>query len=137
MRVKKLVGSRKSRTRSHTGERPRRQKTMIVRLGRLGTHVREIKLRVGTAMKDLISSEGLAQCSVRLNGRPFRLSASLKNGDVVTATPQSIRGTSAGRFDHLDLDECRRTMAPRDYEFFVNFVGAETLGVRNEDLEVC
>ena len=46
-----------------------------------------------------------------------------------------LDGTSS-RFDHLDLAYCRATMAHRDFDFFVNFAGRDTLGFTEDDLEV-
>lgn len=46
------------------------------------------------------------------------------------------RDGTATRFDHLDLAYYRDTMAHRDFDFFVNFAGRDTLGFTEDDLEV-
>jgi hypothetical protein len=89
----------------------------------------------GTTIKDLVQDHGFERSSVRLNRRAVRLGTKLKSGDIVVVTPQIIAGASTGRYDHLGLDECRRRMSASDFEFFSNFVGAETLGVEDRDLE--
>jgi len=98
-----------------------------------------LDLPPGTTVKDLVIEQGLLgrKVSVRLNGRPVRLLTKLKDGDVFAVVPQTIVGGAVGRYDHLDLDECRRRMSPRDFEFFVNFIGADVLGFRDSDLEPC
>lgn len=110
-----------------------------VRLTGLGMKTRLLDVAPGTTVKDLVIGQGLLErkVSIRLNGRPVRLSTKLKEGDVLAAVPQTIAGGAVGRYDHLDLDEYRRRMSPRDFEFFVNFVGADVLGFRDSDLEPC
>ena len=137
MRAEKLVRHERPRTPSRTPGPSGQRNTITVRLGRFGERVRELKLPVGTTIKDLVKAEGLAESSIRLKGDPIRLATQLKHGDLVVAVPHSIAGSGVGRYDHVDLDECRRTMSPRDFKFFVNFVGADVLGFRDEDLEPC
>jgi molybdopterin converting factor small subunit len=122
---------------SRPTRRLERAKTVKVRLGKLGSEVQELRLRSGTTVKDLVKARGLYELSIRLNGNVVRLSTQLKDGDLVVAVPPFIVGASAGRYDHLDLDKYRRTMSPPDFNFFVNFVGADALGFRDEDLEPC
>lgn len=110
---------------------------MKIRLAGLGIRTRVLDLPAGTTIKNLVKAQGLERSSIRLNGQAVRLSTELKDGDVLVAVPQTIVGGSIGRYDHLDLDECRRRMSPRDFKFFVSFVGADVLGFRDNDLEVC
>lgn len=105
-----------------------------VRLSRLGERTRVLKLRVGTTINDLVKNEALERSSIRVNKRPVRLASKLKSGDVVGVVPQAIGGGS-GRYDHLNLDDCRRRMSAKDFRFFVDFVGADTLGFTDADLE--
>ena len=125
----------KIRTRRST--RPKQHKMVTVRLGRLGGDAKTLRLSHGATVKDLVKGQALERCSIRVNGAPTRLSTELNDGDVVVAVPQQIVGSSAGRYDHLDLEEYRRTMAPQDFKFFVNFIGADMLGFGNPDLAVC
>lgn len=136
MKAKKLVRKRlraASRRRS-SSDRP---KTVKVRFGRLGSELRELQVPADTTVKDLVKAEGLEKLSVRINRQPVRLASRLREGDIIVAVPPFVVGGSAGRHDHLDLEECRRTMSPRDFKFFANFVGADRLGFRDEDLEPC
>lgn len=106
----------------------------MVQLGRLGTRTRTLKLRAGTTVKDLVRKQGLERSSIRLNKRAVRLATKLKTGDVVVVVPQAIVGGSAGRYDHLNVEECRGRMSAEDLQFFVNFVGADALGFKEDDL---
>lgn len=135
MKARKLARPRKLKTR--VTEPSARWKTITVRLGRLGAKTQDLELPPGTTVKDLVRAQRLEEYSIRLNGEPVRLSTELKSGDLMVAGPRSIVGGSAGRYDHLDLDECRRTMSSRDFEFFVNFVGADMLGFKDEDSDAC
>jgi hypothetical protein len=45
------------------------------------------------------------------------------------------QGKSASRFDHLNLAFYRRTMDRRDFQFFVNFIGADTFGFTQKDFD--
>lgn len=138
MKAKKLAKRKTTSTVSRPTRRFERAKTVRVRLVTFDSDVvQELRLRPGTTVKDLVKTRGLHELSIRLNKNAVRLSTQLKDGDLVVAVPPFIVGGSAGRYDHLDLDECRRTMSPRDFNFFVNFVGAEPLGFREEDLEPC
>lgn len=111
--------------------------TVRVRLGRPGSAVQELKVPSDSTVKDVVLAQKLEELSIRINGHPVRLSGRLKDGDLIVALPRFIVGSSAARHDHLNLDECRRTMSPRDFDFFVNFVGADRLGFSDEDLEPC
>jgi molybdopterin converting factor small subunit len=106
-----------------------------VRLSRLGERTRVLKLRVGTTINDLVKNEALERSSIRVNKRPVRLASKLKSGDVVVVVPQAIVGGGSGRYDHLNLDDCRRRMSAKDFRVFVDFVGADTLGFTDADLE--
>ncbi len=108
---------------------------MTIRLCRLGDRTRTLKLPQGTTIKDLVKTHGLERCSIRLNKRAVRLAAKLKTGDVVVVVPQAIIGGTTNRYDHLNLEDCRRRMSAKDFRFFVNFVGAEVLGFTDDDLE--
>jgi hypothetical protein len=127
MKAKKVARNRR-RTASRPTERSERQKTVKVRLGRLGSDVQDLELPIGTTVKDLVKSQGLGTLSIRINQNPVRLGAELRDGDTVVVTPRHLAGGAGGRHDHLDLDEYRRTMSPADFAFFVNFVGADALG---------
>lgn len=136
------MGARKlARDRARAASRPKpqskRPKTVRVQLGALGGDTRQLEVPADTTVMDLVKARGLEKLSIRINGHPVRLSSRLREGDIIVALPRFIVGRSIGRHDHLDLDECRRTMSPRDFNFFVNFVGAEALGFRDEDLEPC
>lgn len=124
------------RRKSGTGSPRARVK---VRLTGLGMKTTVLDLPPGTTVKDLVIGHGLLERkpSIRLNGGAVRLSTKLKDGDVLVAVPQTIIGGAAGRYDHLDLDECRRRMSPRDFDFFVNFVGADVLGFHDSDFAAC
>lgn len=106
-----------------------------VRLSRLGDRTRTLKLAPGTTIKDLVKDHGLERCSIRLNKRAVRLAAKLKTGDVVVVVPQIIIGGATSRYDHLNLEECRRRMSAKDFRFFVKFIGADALGFTDNDLE--
>lgn len=136
MSARKLVRKRvrAAARRSMLSGRP---KTVKVRFGRAGSDIQELDVPAGTTVKDLVEGERLEKVAVRINGHPVRLASRLREGDIIIAAPPFVVGGSVGRHDHLDLDECRRTMSPRDFEFFVNFVGADRLGLRDEDLEPC
>lgn len=43
---------------------------------------------------------------------------------------------STGNLDHIDLGFYRSTLGPRDFAFFVSFVGGDALGFTEDDLEV-
>lgn len=137
MKARKLTKRNRLRMASRPTRRFERAKTVGVRVGGLGSDVQELRLQSGTTVKDLVRARGLHEFSIRLNGAAVRLSTQLKDGDVVVAVPHSILGARAGRHDHLDLDECRRMMSPRGFNFFISFVGADALGFREEDLEPC
>lgn len=122
---------------SRTAQRFSRQKTIRVRLARLGAKTQVLALSPGTTVKDLVKAQGLERLSVRLNGNPVRLATELRDQDALTVVLPFIAGASTGRYDHLDLERYRRTMLPRDFDFFVNFVGADQLGLRDEDLQAC
>ena len=125
---------RKTERRSQPAQRRRDQSTITVRLAGLGSKTRILRLPPGTTVKEIVAREHLGQSSIRLNNRPVRLLTKLKNRDVLVATPRSIVGGSAGRYDHLDLDRYRRTMTPEDFSFFTGFVGADRFGVTEDDL---
>lgn len=99
---------------------------------RLGGDPKQLTLRAGATIEELIRSEGIKRGVPRVNGQQVSLSTELRNGDVVVLLPESIRG-SAGRYAHLDLAAYRKAMPPRDYDFFVRFIGADALGFREED----
>ena len=136
MSARKLARNR-ARTASRSRRQSKRPKVVRVRLGRLGSDVKELEVPADTTIKDLVKAHGLERLSLRVNQHPVRLSTPLRDGDMIVAVPPFIVAGSVGRHDHLDLDECRRTMSPRDFNFFVNFVGAGALGLRDEDLEPC
>lgn len=137
MKTKKLAKRNRTSKASRPTRRSERPKTVRVRLVKFGSDVQELRLWPGATVKDLVKARGLHEASIRLNKHAVHLSTQLKDGDLVVAVPPFIVGGSAGRYDHLDLDKYRRTMSPRDFNFFVNFVGAEALGFREEDLEPC
>src|SRR5207247_8322244 len=108
---------------------PRKHSTVRVRIAKLGDRVRTLNVPAGTTVKDLVIAEGLQRFSIRLNRRPVRFATKLKAGDVLAVVPWTISGGRGdGRHAHLSLEELRRRMSPGDFLFFVNFVGADTLG---------
>ena len=99
---------------------------------RLGGDPKQLTLRPGATVEELIRSEGIKRGVARVNGQQVSWSTKLRNGDVVVLLPDSIRG-SAGRYAHLNLAAYRKAMPPRDYDFFVKFIGADAVGFREED----
>lgn len=134
----KTTARKKSASKSRRTPQPVRRKPITVQLGRMGADkVRVLNLPTGTTVKDFVKAQGLERYSIRLNGKPVRLSTELKNRDLVVVVPWFIVGASAGRYDHLNLEKYRQTMSARDFKFFVNFVGADRFGFRNGDVEPC
>lgn len=126
---------RKPSSNSRSTHRVHRHETVTVRLTRLGGQIKTLELSPGTTVKDLVKTHRLGHSAVRINGKPPRLATKLKDGDIVAAVPPRIAGTSVDRYDGLDLEQCRRAMSPHDFQFFVNFVGADALGVKDSDLD--
>ncbi len=102
-------------------------------LSSLGGETRQLTFRSGARLKDLLKSVGVQRGIVRVNGRRVALSTPLHDRDLVTLLPESISG-GARRYAHLNLEEYRKSMSPRDYDFFVRFIGSDAFGLEPEDV---
>ena|SRR5439155_17083084 len=107
--------------------------TVHVAFLRMGAAARQMELLRGATLEDLVKRESSARSVFRVNGRRVPLATALRDGDVVTEMPEAIVG-GANRHAHLDLESYRKAMSARDYDFFINFVGADAFGLRKEDL---
>ena len=104
---------------------------VFLRMGATGA--RQLELLRGATLEDLAKHKIWASSVFRVNGKRVRLTTVLREGDVVTEMPEAIVG-GGGRHAHLDLDSYRKALSARDYDFFINFVGADGFGLRAEDL---
>ena len=152
MAKKKAVKKKATKKRFATSVPPTRRIPVRVLVGRLGGEPKTVDVQSGTKLSDLVKAQGLEHLQVRVNGQDVPSSTELRPGDVVVAVPEAIIGEALpigayestvaykktalprtpGRYAHLDLESYRKSMSPRDYNFFINFIGADALGLTQD-----
>lgn len=130
--MKSAKRSKTSKQRVGGTRRAASRETIAITLTGLAAKTRRIRVPFGTRLEDLPSLNPRRGLEIRVNKRKVPLSTKLRRGDVVVVVPDSITGGIGRHFESADL---RSRMSSKDYDFFVKFVGADSLGFRQEDLE--